>query len=97
MGHVGEIYVPLKSRTIEFTRYLTSGIKNNVDENGYNSECSFLPCWDTHEPLHRFRCGNFGYLEASKVLKTTPSLSHNFPKIIGGEKDKIVLFLITGQ
>lgn len=52
---------------------------------------TFLPCWDIHKPLHHFHCDNFGYLEASKVLKTVPSLSHNFPKIIGGKKDKTVI------
>lgn len=46
----------------------------------------FLPCWDIHKPPHHFHYGNFGCLEASKVLKTGLSLSHNFPKIIGRKK-----------
>ena len=73
------------------------GLKNKVGENGHNFGASiFLPCWDIHKPLHHFHCDNFGYLGASKVLKTRLSLFHNSPRIIGGKKDKTVLFLITG-
>lgn len=63
------------------------GFKKKVGANGYNfGVCICLPYWDSHKPLHHSHWDNFGYPEASKVLKTVSSLFHNFPKIIGGKK-----------